>query len=80
MPVSTGHKPMAILRLKARCPVCRAKTGVPMVYGLPGDALLTAANNKQVLLGGCVIWPHQPDRGCLRCGHRWRHSTSGCRE
>lgn len=51
-----------------------------MVYGLPGDALLTAANNKQVLLGGCVILPHQPDRGCLRCGHRWRHSPSGPRE
>ena len=71
---------MAIHRLKARCPACRAKTGVPMAYGLPGDALLIAANNKQVLLGGCVITPHQPDRGCLRCGHRWRHSLSGPRQ
>ena len=48
---------------------------VPIVYGYPGDGLLEAAARGEVVLGGCVIMPHQPRWKCLSC-----KETSGGRD
>lgn len=45
---------------------------VPIVYGYPGDGLMEAAARGEVVLGGCVIMPHQPRWKCLSC-----NETSG---
>lgn len=25
----------------------------------------------EIILGGCMVFPHQEDYGCLDCNHRW---------
>jgi hypothetical protein len=45
---------------------CQAKM-VPIVYGYPGHDLMEAAERGGVVLGGCVVMPHQPRRKCLSC-------------
>jgi len=40
---------------------------VPIVYGYPGHGLMEAAERGEVVLGGCVIMPHQPKWKCLSC-------------
>lgn len=43
-----------------RCPRC-CDLIKPIVYGLPGPELM---NNPNVVLGGCIIMPDQPDFAC----------------
>jgi hypothetical protein len=65
----------AIMRATfARCPQCGADAGVPLVYGVPGDAMRAAAARGEVMLGGehAAGTDGIPDRHCTRCGHRWR--------
>lgn len=51
---------------KRKCPECGGKV-VRIVYGMPGPELWNEAEEKKVLLGGCCIGFHDPDRGCLDC-------------
>jgi hypothetical protein len=45
---------------------CQAKM-VPIVHGYPGHDLMEAAERGEVVLGGCVVMPHQPRWKCLSC-------------
>lgn len=47
---------------------CRScgSTATPIVYGLPSDAAMAAAQRGEVRLGGCAL-PHWPT--CRRCGN-----------
>jgi len=60
------------LQHKYVCPVCREKSGVNIIYGMPGYDLFLAEERGEVVLGGCVIDLDDPDRQCLQCGHAWR--------
>jgi hypothetical protein len=53
---------------RRRCPRCGALAVVPIVYGMPLPELFEMAERGEVLLGGCTIWPDQPERGCVECG------------
>ncbi|MDP9442279.1 MAG: uracil-DNA glycosylase [Actinomycetota bacterium] len=54
------------------CPTCRS-AGVPIVYGVPGPELTSAAERGEVLIGGCVITGDDPTHGCAQ-GHEWSAS------
>lgn len=32
---------------------------------------LGASERGEIILGGCMVFPHQEDYGCLDCNHRW---------
>lgn len=54
-----------------KCPSCKKKTGVDILYGYPDAAAGEAEARGEIVLGGCGIEPGQPDRKCLTCGHAW---------
>lgn len=51
-----------------RCPSCRDRTLVPIVFGMPSYELFEAAERGEVVLGGCVLEEVNPTRRCTRCG------------
>lgn len=50
------------------CPYCHQRAVVPIVFGFPGPELWEESERGDVLLGGCVIYPGRPERGCRACG------------
>lgn len=52
------------------CPVCGEPDARPILYGLPTAA---AAEDPEVVIGGCMIWDDSPAYRCRnpRCGHRF---------
>ncbi len=54
------------------CPACRQRTGVEIMYGMPGIEAAEMAENKEIILGGCCVDEDSPERGCTSCGHEWR--------
>lgn len=54
-----------------RCPNCKQKTGVDILYGYPSDDMFEQAERNEVVLGGCMQVVGQPDRQCLSCNHQW---------
>ena len=57
---------------KYRCPACGLRTGVAIIYGMPGPELFTAAQAGDVVLGGCDAEFGAPERQCTACEHAWR--------
>jgi hypothetical protein len=57
------------------CGVCGSTQIVRIVYGLPGPGLMEEAKRGDVELGGCIVFPDQPERRCRSCGATW--STKG---
>lgn len=55
-----------------RCPQCKQKTGVNIIYGHPTEELWKQSERNEVALGGCVQDIDAPDRQCLSCGHQWQ--------
>jgi len=49
------------------CSSCGAAM-IPIIYGMPGDAIMDRAQRGEVLLGGCVSRPSQPTWHCKPCG------------
>jgi hypothetical protein len=41
---------------------------VPYVVGLPSAGTFEAAEQREVVLAGCVLDEPMPDRACPRCG------------
>jgi hypothetical protein len=58
-----------------KCPGC-GRTGVMVVYGMPGPDLLDAAERGGVSIGGCVITGNDPDQQCQSCGQMWKTDDS----
>lgn len=48
------------------CPHC-GQPMVPIRYGYPGQALVEAAERGEVVLGGCIVEPGQPEWSCRTC-------------
>lgn len=54
------------------CPVCKQKTGVDILYGMPTDESFELAGKNLLALGGCCMALGGPERSCTSCGHEWR--------
>jgi len=56
-----------------KCPNCESISTIPIIYGYPGDRLITAISRNLATTGGCVIFDggEQPTRECLDCNHSW---------
>ena len=57
---------------KYRCPACKQKTGVQILYGMPCREAFEMAERNEIALGGCCIDLEDPERKCTSCGHEWR--------
>jgi len=53
------------------CPKCKSNMIIDIVYGYPGDKLLSNASQSKVKLGGCVIWGDDPEYTCKSCGYNF---------
>lgn len=56
------------------CPTCGSDDWVPILYGLPGPAMLAAVHLGVIKLGGCVLSLEGPNRACVQCATRWREA------
>lgn len=54
-----------------KCPQCKQKAGVNILYGHPSDEAFQLAERNEAVLGGCMQQMGDPDRQCLGCGHQW---------
>lgn len=54
------------------CKAC-GSTKLPIVYGLPSDRAMAAAERGELRLGGCAL-PHWPT--CRRCGNTLAESDA----
>ena len=54
------------------CPNCKQTTGVNILYSYPGIELAEQVERQEIVLGGCVLEPNQPDRYCISCEHEWQ--------
>lgn len=56
---------------KLKCSSCGFEETVRIVYGYPSEAILQSSQNKEIVLGGCIVRPNNPLYQCLQCGHKW---------
>jgi hypothetical protein len=59
------------LRRPKNCPLCGSSKFVGILYGRPTSAGMDAVERGELILGGCIIMPGQPDWKCTTCGHEW---------
>ena len=59
-------------RAAKRCPGCKDRGVVPIVYGYPSEELVREAELGLVELGGCMPEDKDPRWACTKCGARWR--------
>lgn len=53
---------------EAPCPHCGAPLKlVPILYGFPTQEAFEAARRRELQLGGCMVWPEQPEFACSNC-------------
>ena len=56
-----------VTRKPRKCPHCGGKV-LRIQYGYPGPELFEAAERGEILLGGCIVDPSNPDYACPTCG------------
>ncbi len=50
-----------------KCPLCKGNL-VPIIYGMPmDDEIVKKHENKEILLGGCMIEQDSPKYHCYNC-------------
>ncbi len=54
-------------RRPRRCPSCGERRLVPIAYGYPGPQMWEAVDRGEIVLGGCIIEPDNPQWRCLSC-------------
>lgn len=57
--------------MKVICPKCKSEHTAPIMYGYPTPEAWEASERGEIILDGCMVFPHQEDYGCLDCNHRW---------
>lgn len=67
---------VGISKKRKLCPRCNSRNVVQIIYGYPSQELEEREGMGEVELGGCLIWPGQPQRRCRDCGYLWR-ATEG---
>ena len=75
--VAELRRTLGQLRSLLRRPDCPNGHGdvVRVVMGMPDPELFEAADDGQVVLGGCVVGPESPDWACLVCHEQWRDES-----
>jgi hypothetical protein len=58
------------------CPACGSRRTIPIVYGMPGTELIEQVKRGQIVLGGCLVGPDQPDRHCCDCEKSWTTTSA----
>ena len=58
--------------VRRMCPRCNSDKVLPILYGLPSDEMVEASVRGKIALGGCAVFPGNPDYTCNNCGHEWR--------
>ena len=48
------------------CPKCKKNEAVQILYGYPGNEMRESAQKKEIVLGGCIIYPNNPNRQCYK--------------
>jgi hypothetical protein len=60
---------------KKVCPHCGSNKVANILYGYPGEDAMAAADQGEVVLGGCCVSSDDPNRACTVCGSEWAAST-----
>ncbi len=61
------------IEMPSKCPFCGQENTIrPIVYGKPGEKMQKAAEEKQIILGGCCVDYPAPSWGCISCEKRER--------
>ena len=58
-----------------KCPNCKSKNVVPIMYGYPGLGAVQDSDEGKVHLGGCIVDIDNPKWHCNDCEHDW--NTNG---
>ncbi|KYC49578.1 MAG: hypothetical protein AMQ74_01406 [Candidatus Methanofastidiosum methylothiophilum] len=53
------------------CPECGSEKTVVIIYGIPGQGLLTNSKKSEFIIGGCEKSPDAPIYHCKRCKNEW---------
>lgn len=56
---------------KAKCPECRSRNAVRIIYGYPSTETHERVGRGEMVLGGCIIRDSNPKWFCKNCGHSW---------
>jgi hypothetical protein len=59
------------LRRPKNCPQCGSLKVLEILYGRPTSEGMEAVERGEMILGGCLIMPGQPDWACPACGYQW---------
>ena len=51
--------------------MCGSENTIEIVYGYPGPELMESAERGAVELGGCCVFPDEPDHRCRECDAEW---------
>ncbi|CAM8363735.1 hypothetical protein [Candidatus Methylopumilus planktonicus] len=57
---------------KFKCPTCKKKEAVQILYGYPSPETLQAWHNKEIELGGCIVDEEIRNRKCMNCNYQWK--------
>lgn len=57
---------------RKRCPNCDSEEIIPIVYGLPGPEMMEESLRGEIALGGCIVFPDNPEWLCTNCEEAWR--------
>lgn len=68
---------MVQLQGLTKCARCGAADALPILYGLPNDTALRAAEDGIVVLGGCEASEGMATLRCRECGYEWGCSIGG---
>jgi hypothetical protein len=55
----------------SHCPQCGAEIVKSIVYGLPAEVDPTPVEQRDYVLGGCVLRKDSPGWHCGACNHQW---------
>jgi hypothetical protein len=59
---------------KVSCPKCNGKNIALIFWGYPADfdeTLEKQVEQKEIVLGGCLVTDHDPKWECNECFNRW---------
>ena len=57
-------------RRSRKCPLC-GETGIPILYGYPGQGIRPAVKQGLIQVGGCIVYDDQPTWWCETDQHGW---------
>ena len=57
---------------KQKCPECRSKEVIPIIYGLPTYDTWIKAEKGKLLIGGCCFSDYSPKWHCKNCSYDWK--------